>query len=364
MQVEYSMTQTLAAEQPNSQSGPESDQARAKQGSGRFAPPVPARLRLALRHLGGPPLTRPAPGGRRIRPPATGAWRAMPRLGWRHLLLLTAAVALAACNALTTSYNNAPTLLTWMADSYFDLDGDQETLLKDSLRTFRQWHRTQLPDYAKMLAEVQNRIARQVGPDDVAWLYEEGEKRYRTLAERAAPAAAELAAHLTHANLAYLEKKFAGKNADYESDYITAPLEKRQDKRYERVLAEAERWYGSFSREQKRKIRELTDALPADYPLVLQDRKRRQAELVAILTMAVDKTAPQDEVTRRLRVWVVDYERGRSPAYRDFGALYRQEAQKMFAAIANLASAEQRVVASANVQKTMDDFVDLALASN
>lgn len=288
----------------------------------------------------------------------------LARFAWRGLLLLATVSALAACNALTTSYNNAPTLLTWMADSYFDLDTDQATLLKNSLGTFRQWHRTQLPDYASMLAEVRTRIARQVEPEDVAWLYDEGEKRMRSLAERAAPAAAELAARLTHANIAHLEDKLAGKNADYERDFITAGAEKRRENRYERVLAQAERWYGSFSREQKQRIRELSDALPADYPLVLEDRKRRQAQLVAILTKAVDKTAPQDQVARELRQWAGDFEAGRSPAFRDFNFRYREAAEKMFADIANLASAEQRQIAGANVQKTMDDFATLAVASN
>ena len=31
-----------------------------------------------------------------------------------------------------------------------------------------------------------------------------------------------------------------------------------------------------FDREQRAKIRALTDALPANYPLVLENRKRRQ----------------------------------------------------------------------------------------
>jgi hypothetical protein len=283
---------------------------------------------------------------------------------WRRSLLLIAALGLAACNALTTGYNNAPTLLTWMADSYFDLDSDQETLLKERLRSLRAWHRNQLPDYARTLAEAQARLSRQVEPDDVAWLFGESEKRYRALIDHAAPAAAELAGRLRPENIAYLQQKMAKKNAEFEDDYIKGGLDKRQEKRYERMLAEGERIYGSFSREQKARIRELSDALPANYPLVLEDRKRRQAELVAILQGAVDKSVPADETTRRLKTWAGDFERGRHPAYRDFGLRYRAELQKMFATIANLATAEQRQVAVKNVQRYVDDFNNLAVASN
>jgi hypothetical protein len=283
---------------------------------------------------------------------------------WRYVLLLGAVLGLAACNALTTGYNNAPTLLTWMADSYFDLDSDQETLLKERLRNLRAWHRNQLPDYARTLAEAQSRLTRQVEPEDVAWLFGESEKRYRALIDHAAPAAADLAGRLKPENLAYLQQKMAKKNAEFEDDYIKGGTEKRQEKRYERLLADAERIYGSFTGEQKKRIRELSDALPANYALVLEDRKRRQAELVSILAAAVDKSAPQDETARRLKTWAGEFERGRQPAYREFGLKYRVELQKMFATIANITTPEQRQVAVKNVQKYVDDFNNLAVASN
>jgi len=294
-----------------------------------------------------------------------GKLPANPRTWPARAVLILTACLLTACSAITTSYNNAPTLITWWADRYFDLDADQETLLKERLRNLRAWHRTQqLPDYARLFAEVQARIKGQVEPADVAWLYAEGEKRLRILAERAAPQAAELATYLRAENIAALEKKLAENNAEYEKDYISASLEDRQDKRYERVVKEAERWYGSFSREQKEKIRSFSDALPANYPLVLEDRKQRQGELVAILRAASTKSIPQDEAARRLARWVTEYERNRSPAFRDFVLRYRSEAQKMFAGIANLATPEQKVAADKSVQRYRDDLSNLAVAGN
>lgn len=294
---------------------------------------------------------------------AGAAARALARsAAWLRTLALPAVACalLGGCSTLTTGYNNAPTLITWWADSYFDLDADQETLLKERLAALRAWHRTQLTDYARVFGEVQLKIQGQVSPADVAWLYDEGEKRLKVLAERAAPQAAELATRLRPENIAALEKKLAKNNAEWEKDYITAPLEDRRDKRYERLLKEAERWYGSFNREQKEKIRAMANALPADYTLVLEDRKRRQAELIAILRAVTDKAIPQDEAARRLSRWMTEYERGRNPAFRDFVVQYRNEAQKMFAAIANMATPEQRQVAISNVQRYRDDFLGLA----
>ena len=286
------------------------------------------------------------------------------RLPWRAALLVLAATVLAACSALSTGYNNAPTLITWWADSYFDLDGDQEAQLKDRLRNLRAWHRTQLPDYARVFGETQNRLARTVEVSDVAWLFDESEKRLRRLVAQAAPDAADLALSLRRENLVALENKFAKINAEFEKEYISAPLEKRQDKRFERILKEAERWYGDFSSEQQGKMRVMSDLLPANFPLVLEDRKRRQGELLLILNAAVDKTASREEIAGRLNRWATAYEQGRHPAYREYAARYKLETQKMFAAIANLATPEQRETARRNVQQYMEEFKTLAVASN
>jgi len=285
------------------------------------------------------------------------------RGAWRGACVALLAAGLAACNAVSVSYNNAPTLLTWWADSYFDLDGEQEAALKDGVRALRVWHRTQLPEYARALAEVQNRVGRPVDTADVAWLFDESQKQMRRLVEHAAPDAAALAGRLRPDNIAALQKKMAKKNAEFEDDYITASLEKRQDKRYERVLAEAERWYGSFSREQKKKIHLMTDGLPGNYPLVLEDRRRRQAELVVILTAAVDKSATAPEIARRLARWA-DFEQGRTPEFQEYAMRYKREMEKLFAGAANLATQEQRETAMKNVAGYMDEFNALALAGN
>lgn len=285
-----------------------------------------------------------------------GIWR-------RGLALAFAALALAACSTLSTGYNNAPTLLTWWADSYFDLDGGQEDLLKDRLRALRAWHRTQLPDYARAFGEVQLRLNRTVQPEDVAWLYAESTKRMRRLAEHAAPDAALIATRLRAGNLEALRRKLEKNNAEFEDDYVNAAAGKRADKRYERVLKEAERWYGSFDREQKKQIRVLTARLPTDLAPVLADRKRRQAELLGILEDASAQRAPTEEIARRLLRWT-DYERGRTPEFQAYAQAYRREAERVFAAIANLATPEQRETAIKNVGDYMEQFNALAVAGN
>ena len=76
---------------------------------------------------------------------------------------LFAAFLLAACSAVSIGYNNLPTIINWYADSYFDLDVDQESALKERIVALRQWHRTsQLTDYGRFLGEVKARDRKSV----------------------------------------------------------------------------------------------------------------------------------------------------------------------------------------------------------
>lgn len=290
-----------------------------------------------------------------------------PRSGQKNGIAFWAAAVLAlfiaGCSTLSTGYNNAPTLLTWWADSYFDLDNAQEAQLKERIAALRAWHRTQLPDYARVFGEVQARINRPVEAADVAWLFDESLQRMRRLAERAAPDAAELAARLRPENLEALQRKLDKNNAEFEDDYIKASQEDREDKRYERILKEAERWYGSFSREQKKQIRAMVAQLPWNYELVLKDRKRRQVELLSILNDAQARRAPTGEIARRLARWC-DFEQGRTPEFQAYAKTYRRASEKLFAAIANLATPEQKEVAIKNVGEYMEQFNALAVAGN
>ena len=279
---------------------------------------------------------------------------------WLALLLGLALLA-GGCSTVSVGYNNAPTLINWYADSYFDLDADQETALKERLVAFRRWHRsTQLPDYGRLLAEVKARARGQVGAGDMVWLYAELQKRYRTMAGKLAPDAADLALILTQDNLAHVERKQAQAHLEYTRDFVNAKPEQQREKRLERVLSETERWYGRFSDAQRERIKGLVDGLPANYALVLEDRKRRQGELVAILRSAVDKSASRDQVAQRLHAWMADWERGRAPAYREFAAQYTAAAQKMIADVANLATPQQREAAQRQFQSYIDDIASLA----
>ena len=129
----------------------------------------------------------------------------LPPNSFVTLLLVLAVAALPGCSAVRVVYNQADTLLSWMADDYFDLDHTQKQDLNTRLAPLLIWHRReQLPEYARYLGEIKQRAQRPVTRDDALWLIEGAKARLRVIASKGTPDAAELLSALTPENI----KKF------------------------------------------------------------------------------------------------------------------------------------------------------------
>src|SRR5258708_39415821 len=77
-----------------------------------------------------------------------------------RLLASAGVLALAACSASRVAYNNADTVIRFMASSYLDLDSAQSEDLKPRIARFHQWHRAdELPVYAALLQSASRRAA-------------------------------------------------------------------------------------------------------------------------------------------------------------------------------------------------------------
>ena len=279
----------------------------------------------------------------------------------RLALVLLVAFGATGCSTINFAYSTGPIALGFIADSYLDLDAEQETVLKQRILAVREWNRTtHMAEYARFLAEVRGRVAGKVAPEDVSWAVDEARKRWRVLAERAADDIADIAPQLTADNLAALKKKMARNNAEYVKDVINLAPEKQRERRVKRIREEIERWYGNLEDAQVERLRAIVATLPTNYPLVLEDRKRRQAELLAIFTAAVEKTADRAEIRARMVRALADWEAGRSPAHEEFAARYRTETQRMVAEMVNLTTPAQRDTAQRRAQRWVDDMLALA----
>ncbi len=283
-------------------------------------------------------------------------------LVFRRCLAACVFAALATgCSTINVAYTAGPTALSFIADGYLDLDGDQAGILKQRILAVREWDRsTNLVGYAALLAEVRTRVAGRISAEDVAWAVAEARKRSGPMAERVAGEVADLAPLLTAENLASMKKKMERKTADYVKEVVRASPEKQRERRLETVTKETERWYGGLEDQQLERIRVMVDALPANYPLALENRQRRSAEFVAILTAAVDKSADKSQTRRRMLRLLTDWESIRTPAYQTFAAQVQAASYKLTAEIVNMMTPAQRETAQKRAQRWVTDMTALA----
>ena len=112
----------------------------------------------------------------------------------KALLLLLALAWLAGCSGARLAYNNADTVVRWMADDYFALDGPQLEDFKTRLAGFHAWHRSEeLPRYSVLMTSAGDNLADGLTAPKLVWAWESVKGRYRRMAAYAAP---ELAAVL------------------------------------------------------------------------------------------------------------------------------------------------------------------------
>ena len=275
----------------------------------------------------------------------------------KFALLLLAVASLAGCSGARLAYNNADTVVRWMANDYFALEGPQEDDFKARLARFHAWHRSEeLPRYSVLMTSAGDKLADGLTAPELLWAWESVKGRYRRMAAHAAPELAAVLATLTLAQFDRLDKKFAESDAEYAKKYLKggeAEQRKRRDKRNLELMRE---WFGDLSDEQEAQLKISSAKLPLLYELRLQNRQRRQGEFVALLK-AYRSPA---ELEPRLKQWLTDWEEGASPEYRRLSELHREQYIQMLLELDRGLTAAQRVHAVTRFYEYAEIFKALA----
>lgn len=287
----------------------------------------------------------------------TVAWRLAT---WALVGLVT--LGLAGCGGLLkVGYRNGDTTGLFLMNRYLDLSAEQKEFIKPRLRQLLVWHRsTQLSDYAALATELQQKAQQSVTAADVAALGDQSRRRAYTTINHALPDMADIVLRLTPANIKALEAKFADNDDDFRKENLRAGVEKQMKTRSDKTLERVEEFYGSFSREQRATIRQLSDARPLDNEILFAERQRHEQEIVALLAR-VDREKPsRDAVMAMLKAYTDRFERSPDPARAAFLDSLKKASDEMNAQIHDLATPQQRSKAAAKLQELIDDFRNLS----
>jgi len=200
------------------------------------------------------------------------------------LLVAVGALGLAACSATRVAYDNAGTMLRFMASSYLDLDAAQSDDLAPRIARFHQWHRAnELPVYAALLRSASQRAAAGVTAEDFAWALANVRARYRRLAAKAAEDAAPVLVTLAPAQHVALEKKFAEVNEKYAKEVLSADDNKRRRAQSKRMFERFRDFTGELTPDQEARIGRFALDHERHFALRFEDRLRWQHDFVAFL---------------------------------------------------------------------------------
>ncbi len=273
------------------------------------------------------------------------------KMKWFFIALALALVQ--GCSPTRLAYDNADLFLRWRANHYFDFQGEQTGELDRSLAAFLAWHRARaLPQYARLGDEAAARVLRGAGRADLEWSYDAVRAQIREALGVAATNAAGLLDKLSAEQISHLEARLAEENRKFAKERVQGTMEERHKRRVTRNLERLEAWYGTLSEAQVERVRRYSARAPFSADLRLQDRRRMQAEFVAMLRAR--------EAGRRLAAWAQDWEARRAPAYLEASRATHAEYMELLLDIERTLSTDQRAHAARRLKRYATLFDSLA----
>lgn len=281
-------------------------------------------------------------------------------IGWG----LCALLLLGGCSAVRVGYNQAPTLAWWWLDGYMDFDAEQSPRVKDALAQWFAWHRrTQLPDYADLLAAARLQVLQPVTPQQVCRWTDELRMRLATALDHAVPLAAELLPLLKPAQLTHLKQRYRKANRDFADDFLQPPDERSQAA-VKRTLERAERLYGRLDERQKKRVAAGVADSPFDPEAWFAERQALQDQtLQALSRLTAGGAARADRASNRAGLQALSARMLQAPPgpYRNYPQRLADYNCAFIAQLHNSTTPAQRQAASERLASWEDDLRALAL---
>ena len=254
----------------------------------------------------------------------------------------------------------SPLAFGWL-DSYVDFNDAQSLRVRSALDDWFAWHRrTQLPDYADLLARAEVEAAAPVTPERMCAWARDIRARIDTSFERAAPVMAELLPTLTAQQISNIEKKYAEKNAEYRGDFLAREPTRRRKAAVDREVDRAEMFYGRLDEAQREFVAQSVARSPWDGELAYAERLRRQQDALTMIRRLVADRATPAEADAEIRAYVQRLDRSPREQYRRHTEKLIEFNCSFAAALHNLTTADQRRTAARKLKSYEDELRSLA----
>ena len=270
-------------------------------------------------------------------------------------VLLTSLVG---CSAIRLAYSQAPTLAFWWIDDFVDLNDAQSTALRRDIDSFFAWHRAEeLPRYTERLKQWQTMATRDTTADQSCQQYEVLKAAYLRSVERSIEPLTRLALSLQPDQLQHLARHHAKSNEKFIDEWLDDGPEARRNRLLEKALDRYEMLYGDLTPAQRNALQVRVKASSFDPQRVLNERKRRQGDLLATLKQAQSQPA---QAASLLRQWHERVLNSPDAAYASYARALIREGCEQYAALHNSTSPAQREIALKRLKDHESDLLAMA----
>jgi hypothetical protein len=271
-------------------------------------------------------------------------------------LVVLAAWLLGGCSAMRMVYDSADTWVSWRAGSFLNLAGEDADELEKRIDELHAWHRAKaLPQYARLAEEAARRMGDGLSPADAVWGYDSLVAQTKELLRAGAESFGPLLDRVGPEQAAQMEKGFADDNRKFAREFLRGSEAERRKKRVKRAVDRLEDWVGRLNGAQVERIEQYSQRAPLLDDLRDRDRRRIQADILAIVRAR--------ESQKRLAERLVNWERGREPAFVASNKAWRDEYFAMLVDVDRMLTAEQRARAITRFRSFAEDFDVLSRAA-
>jgi hypothetical protein len=203
----------------------------------------------------------------------------------RCLCIVLFACSISGCGFVKTFYNNAPEVITWWLDDYFDFTTDQNALLKDALIRVHDWHRNhQLPEDIKTLTALKHALSEEsISASQACAHIDQIKMRFNVLQVAFIPVISEIAPLIGDEQLTYLKQKLNKRAEKWKSEWWQETPKEQIEARLEKTVDFAEKVYGNLSEAQREMIAQKLLNSPTQPSIVYTEILRRNQDIIQII---------------------------------------------------------------------------------
>jgi hypothetical protein len=240
-------------------------------------------------------------------------------------------------SSISLMYNHADWLMTRQLDNYVDLSSSQKAFVTERLDRILHRHRQEaLPRYEAVLGEARTRIQRGLTEKDLDWAFAQYETLREDLLSRFASDGTAFAGLVEDAQLIRVRSSLDARLTKQER-LLRESFERRQAQRTDAVVTLAKEWLGSLDRQQRRQVAEAAMAFPDTWPVFYAHQRRRNEELISLLTARMNADFPA-----RFHHWLMRIEDSGDPQFAASTRQLKHQLKRLILALDRIATPTQR----------------------